>query len=85
MTRGCFDFRASRCLMSIRPRPLSRADDVRCVSLACPLLDALLRGGLRCGSITELTGEQKARARLHLKALELQLKDRRMCFSVTYP
>ncbi len=26
------------------------------ITLGCPVLDGLLRGGLRCGSITEITG-----------------------------
>ena len=38
------------------PRPLKPSQPVKAVSLACPEFDQLLHGGLRCGSITELTG-----------------------------
>ena len=43
----------------MQPRRLLAGSTPRC-TLGCPLLDKLLRGGITCGSVTELVGEPAA-------------------------
>ncbi|XP_077442897.1 DNA repair protein XRCC3 isoform X1 [Stigmatopora argus] len=60
-----------------RPLPVLRAEETGAtLSLGCPLLDGLLRGGLPVGGVTELSGESGAGK----TQLALQL-----CLSAQYP
>ncbi|XP_077595079.1 DNA repair protein XRCC3 isoform X2 [Stigmatopora nigra] len=60
-----------------RPLPVLRAEETgTTLSLGCPLLDGLLRGGLPVGGVTELSGESGAGK----TQVALQL-----CLSAQYP
>ena len=67
----------------MQPRKLVDTYACKC-TLGCPLLDKLLRGGISCGSVTELVGQNVAAFPL-LSSTLVKLEQGCIDMSQTFP